>query len=200
VVRRLAVIAVAAAVAIAGCGGNDRQDANEPEEEYALAVIEAEFPSDQSLAEESKMRIRVRNDSDRAAPHIAVTIKNDPQSPTGPPFAERVDDPQLADPARPIWIVDEEPSAGFVAHTNTWAHEDIPPGEVVTFEWTVTPVRAGDYQLAYEVYPGLHGKATLAPDSGRTDGIFRVSVDDTPAAARVDGDGNVVREDQDAGD
>jgi hypothetical protein len=209
------VIAVALAVAIAGCGGDERQDANEPEQEFALHVVEAEFPSEQSLAESSEMRIRVRNDSDQVAPHIAITIKNDPQSPTGPAFAERVDDPQLADPARPIWIVDAEPgsedagevrgdgpggSGAFVAHTNTWAFEKVGPGETVTFAWDVTPVRAGSYELAYEVNPGLHGKSTLAPDSGRTRGVFRVSIDDTPAAARVDGDGNVVREEQDADD
>jgi hypothetical protein len=187
------VLVAAASVALAGCGGNERQDANEPEDEFALDVIEASFPAEQRLAETSTMRIVVRNDSNEVVPHIAVTVKNDSEDATGPAFAERVDDAQLADPSRPVWVVDEDPAAAFVAHTNTWAFPRVQPGDTAEFEWKVTAVQAGDYNLRYEVWPGLHGKAELA-DGGTTSGTFAVNVDGRPPDARVDDDGNVVRE------
>jgi hypothetical protein len=187
------VLVAAGSLALAGCGGSERQDASEPEGEFALDVIEASFPAEQRLAETSTMRIVVRNDSNEVAPHIAVTVKSDSESGSGPAFAERVDDAQLSDPSRPVWVVDEEPDAAFVAHTNTWAFPRVGPGDTAEFEWKVTAVQAGDYSLRYEVWPGLHGKSELA-GGGTTSGAFQVSVDGRPPDARVDGDGDVVRE------
>ena len=58
--------------------------------------------------------------------------------------------------------------------------------------WKVTAVQPGDYTIKYRVSPGLNGKAKLA-SGGRTDGSFKVTIDDKPVPARVDDDGNVVR-------
>lgn len=186
---------LAGALALAGCGGGDPQDADEPEGRYELDIVSASFPEEQSLAQPATMKIAVRNTDDRTVPHIAVTVKTDPEADDGAPqaFAQRVDDAQLADPSRPIWIVDTAPEGATVAHTNTWALPRIPPGETAEFEWEVTAVKAGDYTIDYEVFPGLDGKATLA-DGGRTEGSFTVSIDDTPPDARVNADGEVVRE------
>lgn len=188
---------LAGALAFAGCGGGDPQDADEAEGSYKLDIVSASFPEEQSLAQPAKMKIAVRNTDDRTVPHIAVTVKTDPGTEGDAPqaFAQRVDDPQLADPSRPIWIVDQSPEGATVAHTNTWALPRIPPGETAEFEWEVTAVKAGDFTIDYEVSPGLDGKATLAGDGGRTEGSFSVSIDDTPPDARVNADGDVVRED-----
>ncbi len=189
---------LAGALAIAGCGGGDPQDADEPEGEYNLDIVSASFPEDQTLAQPAKMKIVVRNaETERTVPHIAVTIKTAPENDENAPqaFAQRVDDAQLADPSRPIWIVDESPEGATVAHTNTWALPRIAPGDTVEFEWAVTAVKAGDYTIDYEVFPGLDGKAVLAEDGGRTEGSFAVSIDDAPPEARVNEDGEVVRED-----
>ena len=194
--RGLLPLALLAALGLAACGGGERQDADEAGGTYKLEIVSAKFPEQQRLAERSRMRIKVRNADDRVAPHIAVTIKTAPDSEgdASLAFGQRVDDPQLADPGRPIWIVDEAPSAGQVAHTNTWALPRIGPGETAEFEWQVTAVRGGDYTIDYSVYPGLDGKAELAEDSD-AEGSFRVSIDDSPPESRVDRNGDVVRED-----
>jgi len=195
--RGTAVLLLFAALAVGGCGGGgEAQDADEPEGEYTLDIVSASFPEDQKLAQPARMKIAVRNTDDRTVPHIAVTVKTAPGSEGNAPqaFAQRVDDPQLADPSRPIWIVDESPEGATVAHTNTWALPRVAPGDTVEFEWKVTAVKAGDYTIDYEVFPGLDGKAVLAEDGGRTEGSFTVSIDDMPPESRVNSDGEVVRE------
>jgi hypothetical protein len=186
---------LAAGLLAAGCGGGAKQDENEAAGTYRLEVVSASFPEDQRLAESATMKITVRNADDRVVPHIAVTVETAPESEGGASqaFARRVEDPQLADPSRPIWIVDSEPSEAQVAHTNTWALPRIKPGETAEFEWKVTAVKGGDYTIDYSVFPGLDGKAELA-EGARTEGSFEVSIDDTPPESRVDEDGNVVRE------
>ena len=59
---------------IAGCGGGERQDANEPEGSYRLEVVSASFPTRQSLADKTQLQIEVRNADDEKVPQVAVTI------------------------------------------------------------------------------------------------------------------------------
>ena len=91
-----------------------------------------------------------------------------------------------------MWVVDEGPKGGDSAATNTWALGRLAAGQTKTFLWKVTAVEAGDYTIKYRVSPGLNGKATLAA-GGRTDGSFKVSIDDKPVPARVNDNGKVVR-------
>ena len=69
------------------------------------------------------MSIRVRNADTKAAPNVAVTVETDPSKPGQgtAAFGQRVDDSRLSDPERPIWVVDNGPSGGDSAATNTWA-------------------------------------------------------------------------------
>ncbi len=183
-------------VAVAGCGGGEskRQDAKEPEGTYRVEVAKAEFPASQSIAESSVLRLQVRNADTKAVPNVAVTIQTKAKQGGAPQaFAQDTGDPNLADPSRPIWILDEGPKGGETAHTNTWALGRLPAGATKTFEWKLTAVKAGDYTVDYSVSPGLNGKAK--PAAGAGTGSFRVSIDDTPPAARVADDGEtVVRE------
>src|ERR671918_1659569 len=71
--RRSFVVCAAAAVALAGCGGGERQDENEPEGTYRVDVTQATFPGDQKLAKSSTMKIVVKNVDDKTVPNIAVT-------------------------------------------------------------------------------------------------------------------------------
>jgi hypothetical protein len=181
-------------VLIAGCGSGPRQDAGEPSGSYKLEVAAARFPASQSIAEPARMVVTVRNDDTKAAPNVAVTVETDP-SKAGQgtvAFGQRVDDSRLSDNDRPVWIVDEGPAGGDSAATNTWALGRLAPGQTRTFSWKVTAVEPGSYTLRYRISPGLAGKAKLAA-GGRTDGLFKVTIDDKPVSARVDDDGNVVR-------
>jgi hypothetical protein len=185
---------VVTTVLVAGCGSGPRQDADEPSGSYKLEVAAAKFPASQSIAQDSRMIVTVRNDDTKAAPNVAVTVETDP-SKAGQgtvAFGQRVDDSRLADNERPVWIVNEGPPGGDSAATNTWALGRLGAGETKTFTWKVTAVEAGSYTLRYRISPGLAGKAKLA-SGGRTDGLFKVTIDDKPVPARVNDKGQVVR-------
>jgi len=185
---------LATTVLLVGCGGGERQDANEPEGSYKLEVTGARFPASQSIAQTALMVVRVRNADSKAAPNVAVTVEADPaKAGSGTvAFGQRIDDDRLADPERPVWIVNEGPKGGDSAATNTWALGKLGAGETKTFVWKVTAVAPGDYTIRYRVSPGLNGKAKLA-SGGRTDGAFKVTIDVKPVPARVNDKGEVVR-------
>ncbi len=194
--RRSCLTAAALATVLlpAGCGGSPRQDADESKGNYRLEVAGAKFPASQSIAESATMSIRVRNTDTKAAPNVAVTVETDPGKPGEgtAAFGQRVDDSRLSDPDRPIWVVDNGPSGGDSAATNTWALGRLKAGQTKEFKWKVTAVQPGSYTIKYRISPGLNGRARIA-SGGRTDGSFQVRIDDKPVPARVDDDGNVVR-------
>jgi len=184
---RLGICGAALAVALAGCGGGERQDKNERAGTYDVDVLDASFPLSQHVSNQSRMRIRVRNAGNRTIPELAVTVKG---------FSRRSEQEGLADPNRPIWIVDSGPRGGDSAYVATWSLGALRPGRTRTFEWRVTPVRAGRYDVRYEVAAGLDGKAKArTPDGERPGGSFSVRVSGEAPDARVDPDsGEVIRE------
>lgn len=188
----VAVLTLGAACALAACGGK-RQDADEPAGHFKVRVVKASFASQQAVAAKQQLRIKVRNADTKAVPNVAVTIATKPGKAGGAPqaFASDIADPNVADPSRPIWIVDKGPVGGDTAVTNTWALGKLPAGATRTFVWKLTPVKPGDYTIRYSVSPGLTGKAKPA-SGGRTRGAFKVKIDDTPPTARVGDGGKVI--------
>jgi hypothetical protein len=191
---RLAMPLIAALVALSGCGGGESQDANETEGSFRLEVADATFPAEQGIAEQTTMRIRVRNPERRTVPNVAVTVETKGASADAgvTAFGQKADDSRLADSNRPIWILDQEPVGGTSAYANTWSLGPLKGGETKTFEWKLTAVEPGSYSLAYRVAPGLDGKARLAAGS-KARGSFSVRVVDEPVPARVNSKGEVVR-------
>jgi len=193
-VPRIIPCLIAALVAFSGCGGGEAQDADEPEGTYRLEVADASFPEEQSIAEQTTMRIGVRNPEERTIPNVAVTVEtkgaNSGDGVTA--FGQKADDARLADSNRAIWVLDEEPKGGTSAYANTWSLGPLKSGQTKTFEWKLTAVEPGDYSLAYRVAPGLDGNARLAAGS-KARGTFSVKVIDEPVPARVNSDGEVVR-------
>ena len=181
-----------AGLALAGCG-SERQDEDEPEGEFTLQVVDASFPERQTTAQPTVMRLSVRNTDDRNLPNLSVTVST--EGGDGEPasaFAVADADKRLADPGKPVWIVDEGPAGGATAATDTWAVGPIIPGETRDVEWRLTAVRPGFYTVNYAVSPGLDGKAVPAAGQNTT-GSFRVVISDEPVPARVNGKGEVVR-------
>lgn len=72
--RTLTTPFAVAALALAGCGDGERQDANETAGTSTVAVTEASFPAEQRLAKQSQMRIAVKNTGGEALRDVAVTI------------------------------------------------------------------------------------------------------------------------------
>ncbi len=171
---------------LAGCGGGERQDADEPRGTWRVAVVEASFPQRQQLAQRERMTIRVRNEDDRTIPNLAVTVDG---------FTARDAQAGLADPARPVWIVDAPPAGGTTAYRETWALGPVPPGGEREFTWRVTPVASGERQVRFRIAAGLDGKAVARTQGGDVPaGRFAVRISDRPADSRVDPrTGEVVR-------
>jgi hypothetical protein len=148
----LAAAIAGALVALAACGGGDEQNANDPTGTFKVEVPHASFPGRQRLAQENTLAITVINRDSREIPKLAVTVDG---------FSQRRDDATLADPNRPIWIVNEPPLNADSALTNTWAVGPVPSGQSRTFTWKVTPVRSGTYSVRYRIAAGLYGKARV---------------------------------------
>jgi hypothetical protein len=180
-----ALVIAIAAFAVAGCGG-ERQDAHEPSGTFSMHVVKASFPQSQSLAKQQAMTIAVKNTDSRPIPDLAVTVDS---------FSTRSQQPGLADPNRPVWIIDEPPTGGVTAYTNTWALGSVPPGQTRTFTWKVTAVQAGTHTVKYRVAAGLNGKAKAKVDGqANYQGSFTVDISGKPAQSTVDpATGKVIR-------
>jgi hypothetical protein len=191
--RSILPVIVACLAILSGCGG-EAQDADEPEGTFRVDVADASFPAKQSIAEQTTMRIKVRNPDKQTLPNVAVTVETKGSRPGDGPtaFAQSKADPRLADPNRAVWVLDREPKGGTSSYSNTWSLGPLAGGRTATFEWKVTAVEPGTYSIAYRVAPGLDGKARLAAGS-KARGTFAVTVSDKPVPARVNDKGEVER-------
>jgi hypothetical protein len=205
---------VVAALAVGSCGSGQTQARNEPEGNFPVAVSSATFPASQRLAQHTHLVITVRNTGERPIPNLAVTICNVTCSYRAPKgegtsvqaFSQALDQPYLANPSRPIWIINKPPGpcryscksgghgAYVTAYSNTWAlgHE-LAPGRSARFDWAVTAVSAGRHVVAWEVAAGLTGKvkAVLA-DGLQPGGTFLVHISSAPVSYYVNSHGKIV--------
>jgi hypothetical protein len=200
----LAIIASGAS----GCGDDaERQDADEPAADFPVEVTSAKFPTDQRLAQTSDLELEIENAGDEDVPDLAVTIFTGDQPSSGS-FSVRSEQPGLADPNRPVWILENgfpklvtpqvkdletaPPAGAEAAQTNTFSFGAVPPGESKDIVWRVTPVQAGTYTVHYELAAGLNGKAkAVTRDGGPVEGEFVVTITDKPPQARVNSAGEV---------
>jgi hypothetical protein len=176
-VRRVPAF-IACGALLAGCGGAERQDADEPTGTYELEVARATFPSTLELSETGELRIAVRNAGDETAPHVAVSLQGIMR-----------DDEQagLADPARPVFVLDGTPSNGDTAYVQTWAYGPLPPGGTREFHWKLTPALAGSHTITYTIAAGLDGNAQARTAGGDpATGSVTVRVDGAPTQQTVD--------------
>jgi hypothetical protein len=192
-----------AVLMLAACGGGgERQDADEPEGEFPLEIVSAKFPNRQRLAETTDLRLGVRNPGKETIPELAVTISTDGNP--AAPFSIRLDQPELANPNRPVWILEDKyprlagesrplgSSPAEVAASNTFAFGPLDPGDSREMIWRVTPVRGGTYTVSYEMAAGLTGKAEAVTAEGSPpNGKFVVTISTKPPQATVDEQGKV---------
>jgi hypothetical protein len=202
--RRTAAIALTATVlvaAVAGCGGGGRQDEDEDEGTYKVDVVTSTFPARQTLAQTSELRLGVENVGTKTLPNLAVTIYTDTL--TEGAFSVREKQPDLADPNRPVWVLESgypklagrEESAGAVtAYTNTWAFGPLRPGEVREMVWKVTASRGGTHAVNYRVSAGLFKAKAILADGSRPAGKFVVTIATKAPRTRVTESGGVARE------
>lgn len=181
-----------------GCGGGERQDANEDEASYEVTVVDAKFPQRQRLAEKSELEITVRNDADETIPDIAVTLKG---------LGRGADSPQIQDASRPVFLIDGEqteiggykeiklaaPEGGQTSLVDTWALGKLKPGATKTFRWRLTAIEPGPYELTYAVAAGLGGKArAVGPGDAQPRGSFKGTISAAAPISRIAADGRTV--------
>ncbi len=203
------------ALLASACGDDaQRQDADEPSGDFPVAVNEARFPTDQRLAQTSDLQLEVENTGTDQIPNLAVTIYTG-DSPGGGSFKTRSEQAGLADPSRPVWILeadwpkvlesgedlaslDTAPSAGAAAaQTDTFAFGPLDAGVSKDIFWRVTAVKAGTYTVHYQIAAGLNGKAKAVGDDGSpVTGEFVVTISDKAPKATVADNGDVVIENQ----
>jgi hypothetical protein len=160
------------ALAAAGCGAA-RQDAREPKGTYAMEVVKASFPPSQSIARPTYFELQLRNAGSHTAPSVAVSIDS---------FNYVENYPKLAASERPVWVIEQGPGAvskvpvesavisppggATTTYVNTWTLGSLAAGQVQTYRWRVTPVKADVHTVRYTIAAGLAGKATAQLASG----------------------------------
>jgi len=186
-------LALTAFVALlAGCGGSSRQDANEPETTYRVKATRVSFPRLQAVARPVNLEIDVRNAGTQTVPTVAVTVDS---------LTYNSRYAALADPRRPIWVVERGPGAIAVppvesqeisppggaqtAYTKTWALGSLPPGRTTRFVWKLAPVKPGTYTLHFAYAAGLSGKSKARLVLGSQRGAITVHIAGRPPLTHV---------------
>jgi len=124
------MLGVLLAAGVASCGGS-RQDATEPEGDFPVSIVSADFPSKQQLAQNTNLTLSVANTGDKEIPNLAITIfttsnastDEETTTTTGTTgtttgtteelptaqgsFSVRSEQEGLAIPFRPVWILEE---------------------------------------------------------------------------------------------
>jgi hypothetical protein len=201
------LLASLAALVLAACGTGPRQDAKEPHGTFTVDVVDASFPTSQKLAKTSELVIKVRNAGSKTLPNPTVTIHG---------FDRRRTDPRLADPTRPVFVLNGQtakiaglPEAteggprGCGTHSggtpddpatlSVWACGPLKPGATRTFRWSVTAVQAGPFKVTWRVTAGLYGKAKTVPAAGAPlSGQFTGTISKKPPQQRVSDNGRSV--------
>lgn len=190
--RQVSTLALATGlvVVISGCGGDDPKIEDASGGKDFRVSARASFDQQQDLARTRTLKITVRNEEEhRTLPDVAVVLKGlQRRIPEADNGAGRV-----ADPRRPIWVLDEPPAGGQTAYVDTWALGKLGPGEEKTFRWRLTPTVAGTHKVTWRVAAALDENGPVQAFGGKDAGSFTVRVRDTPAATTIDPDtGRVV--------
>ena len=180
---------------------------------------ETDAADEENLAEEVEQQLQeeleqAAEDEEAEESGTVTTVDEDEQerSVAEGPFSVLSDQPGLAIPSRPVWILEQgfprlagtEPGPGppgeiaqasgaIAVQTNTFAFGSLEPDESIDMVWRVTPVQDGTYTVHYRVAAGLQGNAVaVTDDGGEVEGEFIVQITDAPPQSRVNDAGEVV--------
>jgi hypothetical protein len=219
---RRGALALGAALLVAGCGGGmPAQDEDEPEGEFPLAVTEASFPENQSLAQDSSLVIDVRNVGNETVPNINVTVTGFDRK-LKDPLNPAENDPSVADPSRPVFVVDKSPVEFLrdppegeqslvdrevnppegherrgTSYVNTYSLGELAPDDNARFRWDLSAVEEGEFKVRYEVNAGLDGNAVAVSDGGEPlSHTFTGVIESTPPPASIASDGKTIVKEQ----
>ncbi len=189
-----AVALAAAAGALASGCGESQQNSAEKQAHYRVDVVNASFAPKQYVARQEKLTITIRNAGSETVPSPAISIRS---------FSYHSTFPELADPLRPVWVVEKGPGPGAseppvstqevsqpggaqTVYVSTWTLGPLKSGAQQTFTWEVVPVKPGKWDVTYEVAGALGGNAKAVSASGGTvGGKLSVHIADKPPLTHV---------------
>ncbi len=188
---RASTLALAAGLAlgVSACGGDDPEIEDAAKGQPFRVAVSASFPERQRLAAQRTLEITVRNQDSRPLPDVAVVLNG---------LERRIASEdngagRIADPRRPIWIVDQPPAGGQTAYVDTWALGALPAGAERTFRWKLTPTVAGRHKVRWRVAAAVEQNGAVRASGGRASGTFDVRIDGKPEETTIDPDtGKVV--------
>src|SRR4051794_21156496 len=178
----IGVLGVLLAAGVASCGGT-RQDASEPEGNFPVSIVSADFPSKQQLAQNTNLTLAVENSGDKAIPNLAITIfttSNASTSDSGTTstgtssapaggsggasnlptaqgsFSIRSEQEGLAIPSRPVWILEE----GFPKYEGQTASAGAAAAQTDTFAFGELPANQTK-RIVWNVTPVQAGTYTV---------------------------------------
>ncbi len=170
------------AALLGACGGGDSaSDANEPEGKFQVKVTEATFPTTQQLGQTSLLRLGIRNTGKRTVPalNVSFTIAGEAGESSPLPFGVNDSQKELAQPERPVWVLaatyprlygSSDPGGATTSSRKTFAFGPLKPGETTKAVWKLSAVRAGQFDLLYNVDAGIGGKARAVTTGGAAPG------------------------------
>jgi hypothetical protein len=198
---RIVAIVSLCGIALSACGGDvEAQDEDNPSGEFPVEVVKSKFPTRQRLAQRQELVLGVRNAGDETIPNLAFTIFLNEGA--GAPFSVRLDQPGLANPDRPVWVLangfpklagESETAGATSSQTNTFQFGPLEPDQTLEAVWRLIPVKGGTYTLNYKVNADLFSKAkAVTADGSAPTGKLVVTISTKPPKTRVDDQGNVV--------
>lgn len=196
----VAFAAIVGAAILGGCGSSSGSD--EPSGTRQVRVVNAQFPTEQSLGQTTLLRIGVRNEDDDPIPGLTFTISIAGRAGEDStlPFGVRDPQPGLAQPDRPVWVLSEgypkllgssEPGGAEGAALKTYTFGALKPGKATEAVWKLSAVRKGTFRLGFSV--GATGDVRLeTPDGAKPGGSFAVTISPEVPDVTVNGKGEVV--------
>ncbi|MGI8633476.1 MAG: hypothetical protein ACR2NA_13160 [Solirubrobacterales bacterium] len=202
----ISVLGLCAAVVLAACGSSPPQDNDNVGGEFPVRVTTSEFPTRQRLARDEELTLAVKNTGDRAINALSITIEVEQDGKALDSFSIRDDQRALADPTKPVWILEDgyprvggdnevEGAGADSAKTNTFIFGELQAGEEIEAVWRVVPVRAGTYVVNYEIAPDPEGTGRAVDESGEiARGSFQPTISGEVGRTSVDDQGNIVED------
>lgn len=172
--RVCVLVGLTASVAVgslAGCGASEDTVGGDGDAPFAIAATATLEPV-QRLGSSYSMRLTIVNKDHRSLPTVGVTVTGFSRAiAAGDDGAGRV-----ADPRRPIWVVDAPPRGASTAYRDTWSSGPLRAGERKTFVWSISPVRPGRHAIRWRIGAGLDHDRPVAADRRGTNGVLDVKV------------------------
>ena len=129
-----------------GCG-ESQQNSSEKSDEYRVDVVTPRSPASSTSRGRRSSRSRSATPASETVPSPAISIRS---------FTYRSSFPELADPLRPVWVVEKgpgpgatkppvstqevsQPGGGQTAYVSTWTLGPLKSGAQQTFTWEVVP-------------------------------------------------------------